>query len=768
MQGNTTSPDQLNKRELGILARLANGLSDQQIADDLFLSLNTVKWYNRQIYSKLGVGSRTQAIAHAKIPGLLAESITPLPLPAAARRNLPVPNSPFVGRTRELAELNHLLRLNRLVTLTGTGGIGKTRLALRLALEVAETFREGVYFVDLALIADPAQVAKTIAEALGIFENTVEPLPDTLKRGLSQQHLLLLIDNFEHVIAAAPLLSDLLTAAPDLTILVTSRESLHLSGEQEYPVPPLLLPVIHTVSANSLIESEAGALFAQRAQKSLPRFEVNGDNALAIAQICTRLDGLPLAIELAAARSKVLSPQALLERLLNTSDTSLHVLTSGSRDAPPRQRTLRDSIEWSYNLLDDDERLLFARLCVFRGGRSLEAIEAVCGQDLATHVLDGLASLVDKNLLQQKETPQGEPRFVMLETIHEYARERLEASGEAEAIRTQHALYFAELAERAEPELRRVRQAYWYQLLETEIDNLRTALEWSLRAGDIVIGFRILSGTGLYWVIFGRQDEGIRWFQRLNTRIDEVPLSYHAHFFSSAIYLISYRYRELAIQLGRQAVAMTRVASDKAQLSWALIMLSGVMVGSAEVEPIAQEVLALYQELDDQPGLAWAYNVIGEHARVSGDDERASRAYAEAFAIAEQSGETRLQYTILYNSAYIAQHKGDYRQAIRLLRRSIAVCRGMGVPTSPVALIPLAGSLGGAGEPLLAARLFGAAQAILQRTGMLVHPDDQPEHDRNIAAVRAQLGEANFAQAWDEGRTMTLDDALEAIPEALR
>jgi len=437
MKEKVMSANLLNEREQEILKRLSAGLSDQQIADELFLSLNTIKWYNRQIYSKLGVKNRTQAIARAKdlvLPDRASGvSTSPLPL---ARYNLPAQTLLFIGRSREIAEVKQLLGTSRLLTLTGTGGTGKTRLALRVAAEVAEMFADGVCFVDLAPLSDHTMVAKTIAGALGMLENPSDPLTDTLKRGLAQRELLLLIDNFEHVIEEAPLLSKLLAATSRLKVLVTSREPLRLAEEQEYQVPPLSLPGAEVASVPRLMASEAGLLFVRRAQMTLPRFEVSEMTAPVIGQNCTRLDGLPLAIELAAARSKLFSPQALLERLRRRGENvPLRMLAGTSRDAPPRQRTLRDSIEWSYNLLAQNEKLLLARMAVFRGGCSLEAIESVCSEGLSIDVLDGLASLVDKNLVQQKETQSAEPRFVMLEMIHEYAGERLNASSEETTVR---------------------------------------------------------------------------------------------------------------------------------------------------------------------------------------------------------------------------------------------------------------------------------------------------------------------------------------------
>jgi tetratricopeptide (TPR) repeat protein len=351
----------------------------------------------------------------------------------------------------------------------------------------------------------------------------------------------------------------------------------------------------------------------------------------------------------------------------------------------------------------------------------------------------------------------------MLETIHEYARERLEASGEAEAIIRRHALYFMELAERAEPEMKRAHQKYWFQLLDTELDNLRAVLEWSLGDGEILYGIRIGSVIGLYWSTYGRQDEGIRWTQRLLVRLNEVPNLDQARFLRSVTYLISYRDQEAGIQLGYQAVAMARAVGDKTQLSMALAKLTAVLISRPEIEPLAQEAVNLCQELDDQPGLAWMFNVIGEHARISGDDERSKQAYEEALAIAEQRGDTRLQYTVLYNLAFVAQHEGNHQQAIRLLRRSITICREMGIPTTAVAVLILAGSLGAAGEPERAARLFGAAQAFLQRTGSLVHPDDHPEHEHNMALARAQLDDDTWKTLLAEGHRITLEEAIEEI-----
>ncbi len=762
MKGKATSPDLLNEREKEILKRLSTGLSDQQIADELFLSLNTVKWYNRQIYSKLGVRSRTQAIACVKDLGLLDSGVSMSPQPVP-RYNLPAQTLLFIGRSREIAEVKQLLHTSRLLTLTGTGGTGKTRLALRVATEVAEAFADGVCFVDLAPLSDHTLVAKAIAGALGVVENPTEPLPDTLKRALAQRELLLLIDNFEHVIKVAPLVSELLAASSRLKVFVTSREPLRLAEEQEYLVPSLSLPLAEATSVQHLIESEAGLLFVRRAQMTLPRFELSDGIAPVIGQICTRLDGLPLALELAAARCKLFTPQALLERLEGTRENSpLRLLAGGSRDAPPRQRTLRDSIEWSYNLLDEDEKLLLARLAAFRGGHSLEAIEGVCGEDLSIDVLDGLASLVDKNLVQQKEIPGGEPRFVMLEMIQEYARERLKASSEEETMRRRHAEYFVSVAERAEPEMRGAWYDHWSGRLELDLENLRAVLEWSLSGGDVALGVRLAGALCLFWYGNGYHVEGRRWTQQLLERLDEVPLVYHPKFLLSAGHLAFIYDLDTGKSLFLRALDSSRNVGDRLQMAWALALLGYTMMRELQAAmPIAQEGLALFRDLNHQPGIAQVLNIIGEILRFNGDDGRAKRAYEECLAVSQQTGETRRIIFMYHNLTFIALHEGEAERARDLGRQGLLLARAMNnrleLAKSPAIL---AGAIGALGRPQPAARLLGASERALERLGAFHQPNDTWEIDGMIAAVRAQLDEATFQAAWAEGRELTLEQAV--------
>jgi predicted ATPase/DNA-binding CsgD family transcriptional regulator len=763
MKRKATSPDTLNEREKEILKRLSTGLSDQQIADELFLSLNTVKWYNRQIYSKLGVKSRMRAIACAKASGVLDGrdiETTPLPQP---RYVPPAQTALFIGRRREIAEIKRLLSQSRLLTLTGTGGTGKTRLALKVAAEIAETFADGICFVDLAPLSNHALVVKAIAGALGVLENAREPLLDTLKRALAEREMLLLIDNFEHVIKAVPLITQLLAAASRLKVLVTSRESLRLAGEQEYVVPPLSLPGPEPATVEQLTDSEAGLLFVRRAQMALPRFEVSEATAPTIGYICTRLDGLPLAIELAAARCKLFTPQALLERLGEARDGSpLRALAGGTRDGPPRQRTLRDSIEWSHNLLDADEQRLFARLAVFRGGRSLEAIESVCSEGLSMDVLDGLASLVDKNLVQQKETPGGELRFVMLEMIHEYARERLNASGEAEATRRRHAEYFVALAERAEPEFRLSGYEQWSERLELDLENIRSVLEWSLGSGDVTLGVRLAGALCLFWYGNGYHVEGRRWTQQLLERLDEAPLVYHPKFLFSAGHLAFLNDLDAGQPLFKRAFDSARDLGDQLQMAWALALLGYTMLREPQAAiPIVEEGQAFFRDLHHQPGIAQALNIMGEIARFSGDDDRARRMYEECLAICQQTGERRRIVFMYNNLAFIALHAGEAEHAEDLARRGLRLARAMNHRLQmATALAIFAGAAGMLGQPEQAAHLFGASEIALERLGAFLQPNDQREIDSMIAAVRAQLDETTFQAAWAEGRALTLEQAV--------
>jgi predicted ATPase/DNA-binding SARP family transcriptional activator len=434
----------------------------------------------------------------------------PTPPTASRRRpNLPLPRTPLLGREVELVAVQALLmqELVGLVTLTGTPGVGKTRLALEVAAGLHAAFAGEVWFVDLAPTRDAGLVLSAIATALGLCETDAQPLPERLKRFLRTRQRLLLLDNFEQVIAAAPLISELLESCPGARILVTSREALRLRAEQEFPVSPLALPDRRRLPSPAVLaQNPAVALFVQRAHAVKPDFALGRENAPAVAAICHRLEGVPLAIELAARRTKLFSSAELLARLENR----LGLLVGGPRDLPARQQTLRNTIAWSYDLLEAPEKALFRRLGVFVGGCTLEAAAAVCNAegDRELDILEDLASLVDKSLLLQEEGPDGEPRFRMLELIREYAQERLAASGEAEAIRGREAEYFMSLAETAEPELRDGEHITWLTRLQAEHDNMREALRWCAASGAAEIGLRTGAALSEFWRRRGYLAEG--------------------------------------------------------------------------------------------------------------------------------------------------------------------------------------------------------------------------------------------------------------------
>lgn len=762
-----TQNEGLSKRAVEILRLLAEGMSDREIAERLVMTVNTIKWYNRQIYSILGVSSRTQAVARAHELQLLNDPDEIQPSSSeiyrAPKHNLPVGTTRFIGRKHEIEAVTHLLDTTHLLTLVGPPGIGKTRLALQTARGMADIFRDGIYFVSLAPVSDPASVTNTIAGTIGVNETHGQPIIETLKHALRESHMLLVLDNFEHLLPAASQVSELLAAAPHLKVLATSREPLHLYGEQEYAVPPMELPDTDHLDPQALADCEAAALFAQQARAARADFELTPENATDIAQICVRLEGLPLAIELAAARIKLLTPHTLLARLNSRLDT----LIGGAQDLPARQQTLHNTIEWSYNLLNKDEKTLFARLAVFRGGCWLEAIEVVCGEDLPADVFDGLTSLVDKSLIQQKESPSGEPRFVMLETIHEYAVKRLEESGEAEMMRLRHAAYFAALAEYAQPELRQAGFSYWMDRLETEDNNLRLALEWTLNDGDTELGLRLVTALRDFWMMSGRFMQAGYWTQRALSKASSAPPDLRVEVLTTAGIVLYYSSHERTLQkeLLQEAITLARAADDRLNLAWALAFLGVASIGQPseyeEALSIAEEGLALFRELGHKPGMAQTLNIIGELTRTHGDDERAQAVYEECLLLVRETGEKRREAMILNNLGCVMMHRAEVRQAEQFFREALTKRLEVGHDRRGCItnILFLAGAIAATGNPERAARLFGAAEALLEPIGVGLEPGDQPEHERNLALVRGQLDDVTFQMYWNEGRTWLLEQA---------
>src|SRR6266568_2798467 len=608
----------------------------------------------------------------------------------STEHNLPVHLTPLLGREQEVVTACTLLRRPdvRLATLTGTGGIGKTRLAVQVATELLADFADGVYFVSLAPISDSELVVHTIAQTLEVKESGTRPLMDLLKAFLKDKYVLLILDNCEQLLPAAPHVADLLTSCPHLNIFVTSRAALHVQGEHEFLVPPLAVPdLTHLPVQGALSQYAAVALFFQRAQAVKPAFQLTNSNARSIAEICVRLDGLPLAIELAASRIKLLSPQALLTRL----SQRLHLLTGGALDAPARQQTLRNTIEWSYQLLDADEQQLFRRLSVFVGGCSLEAIEVVCtapDADAASlSVLDGVTSLIDKSLLQQREQEGEEARLMLLETIREYGWEALAASGEMEANQRAHALYYLELAEKAEQEIEGPLQVRWLQQLEREHDNLRAALRWSLEQGEagysMETALRLGGALRAFWLRHGPMSEGRTFLERALTGSKGVVTATRAKSLLAATSLATHLGNmDRAESMAQESLALCRELRDTWGIAHSLLQLGRAASyrGNFPVaRPLLEEALALCREVGNMWGITFALEELGYLALQQGDHVRARALFEESLAIERELGDTlNIAATSLRLAEVHFVSQGDQATVYALLKEGLALSREVG------------------------------------------------------------------------------------------
>jgi non-specific serine/threonine protein kinase len=754
----------LTERELEILRLIERGCTNREIAQRLVLSLETVKWYNKQIYSKLGVHNRTQAVASAKASGLLKTPSENLEQPAfTPSHNLPAQLTSFIGRQREIAEIKQLLSGSRLLTLSGPPGTGKTRLALQVASQVVNQFQNGVFFVELAPIRDPRFVPSTIAQVFNLGESGSGSLVDNLKHYLGNKQLLLVLDNFEQIIETAPLVSDLLLAAPELKALVTSRQVLQVYGEQEYLVPPLRVPELGGLDGfHTLSSCEAVDLFCQRARAVKPGFNLTVENAAAIAEICVRLDGLPLAIELAAARSKLLSPEMIQTKLENRLET----LTYGARDLPSRLQTLRGTIDWSYDLLSEEEKVLFARLSVFQGGRTIESTEEICAHRLSIPVVVGLESLLNKSLLYQEEGTEGVPRFLMFETIHEYAREKLAESGEVEKLQGKHATYFAELAEQAETRLTGAQQGYWFERLRSEHDNMRTAMAFALESDENELGLRIVGALMNFWYYSGHVGEGLGWIERALESAEEASPALRAKALNAAgsLSFLQGDY-ESGKRFNSEALELYRELGDQTNSAWALIYLSSNCTGSPndikEGITLNEEALDIFRTQDNEPGIIRALNSLGEFLRLIGDYDRAGKAYKENLVICRQSGDRLREAFALANLGTVEQQQGNYELAKSYMIKSLIRCNDLNTKYPiALALAILSGPIAALGDPERAAWLQGASDALLKAMGLGLQPADQPVIDRYKVAVREQLGEETFRSVWKKGQNLSLEQAV--------
>jgi predicted ATPase len=658
---------------------------------------------------------------------------------------LPAPATPLVGRREELEGALVFLRgVCRLLTFTGPGGTGKTRLALEAAWQLASEFDQHACFVDLASVSSFEQVPAAIVQALDVAERPGEPLVATLKREVAGGRSLLLLDNFEHVLDAAPVVADLLRAAPALKVIATSREPLRIQAEQEYPLDPL-------------IEADAVELFCDRARAHDPAFEPEDPETL--IEICRRLDGLPLALELAAARVRSITPRGLLERL----ERRLPVLTAGLRDAPRRQQTLAAAIDWSYAMLSEDEQRLQRRLSVFAGGSRADDAAAVCDVTKPDAV-DRLASLAEKSLLRRRVDPDGQPRYRMLETIREHAGDRLDEAGEADDLRRRHAEHFRALAEEAEEELHGAEQGAWLERLASEHENMVAAAEWAIGAAPEV-ALALTAALGPFWDRRGYLEEGARLLRdalAVPAQAAEVP---RAQALRSLAWLLLRRGERAAARAAAdEAHRLFVSANDRAGLSRVLAVLSFLTAEEGDLEQataLGEETRALVREL----GMGHAYEVmtsnLAYYALRAGDYERARTLATEILAVQREIGNTLGVAVTLLNLAGASIRLGEDSQAASQIAEALELAAALavtGLVADCLCVLSVVASSGG--DPEAAARLVGAADSLYERVGAEPESFERETRELALEAARRRLDEVRFERAYEAGRAVDVGEAM--------
>jgi predicted ATPase/transcriptional regulator with XRE-family HTH domain len=807
------------------MARKESGWTQQQVADRIGASqsLNVSRWesgtafpsayYIQQLCQLFGKSARELGLIRDETVLKSDSHLTQVPLDSSHAIQplwtVPTLFTSLVGRKQDVADVCELLRHSevRLLTLVGTGGVGKTRLALQVATEIRTAFADGVCFVPLASVSDPSLVIPTIAEVLDIKQTGERSLFERVKLSLRDRRILLILDNFEQVVETAPQVEELLATCPAMTVIVTSRTILHLQAEQVYTVFPLALPPPgQLLERETLAQFGAVSLFLQRARSTLPSLYLSATNLNAIVEICRHLDGLPLAIELAAARVRLLPPLALLSHLKR----GLQVLSDGARTLPERQQTLHNTLKWSYELLSSEEQCLFRRLSAFSGGWTLDAAEAVwrVGQQTEGNhlsVLEGVAALLDKSLLLQVEQEGEEPRLQMLVTVRVYGQECLQASGEDELIRYAHAQYYLAVAEEAESHLKGAEKSAWLARMEREQENLRAALEWCITRENAELALHICGALWEFWSRHGNRSEERYW---LKAALGLPGAGTHQVARAKALYAAGYLawdHNDLseANLLLRESVALYRALGDDQGLARSLGTL-GVLIqqrghldegrtlveesialhhklGSnwelanllqnlsyvawwqgdlTRVAALAEESLILARGVGDKFLIAMALHIIGNVAWRQSDLVRASILVQESLVIFRELGDKSGIVGSLETKGSIALAQHDLEQASACFQEGFALARQLGdyIGWYPVGLARVAAAKGHLNR---AVGLFALAETVYGIT-RIMNPDESTAFERELAAMRSQLGEEVFAAAWAEGVSLTAEQVVAA------
>lgn len=682
------------------------------------------------------------------------------------RTNVPRQLTSFIGRDREIAEVKRLLSTSALLTLTGAGGCGKTRLALRVAEDLKDQYPHGVTVVELGALSDSTLVPGAVATALELPERSGRALIDILTEYLRPKTLLLVLDNCEHVVTGcAELAGSLLRSCPALRILATSREPLDVPGERAWRVPPLSVPDAHRpLSAQQLRRSEAVQLLVDRVASHHPEFAVTDSNAAAVVRLCTELDGLPLAIELAAARVKILTVGQVADRL----GDRFRLLTGGGRTAQRHHQTLRATMDWSYGLLSVKEQIMLRRLSAFAGGWRLEAAEAICaGAGVeAFEVLDLLAQLVDKSLVAAS-TQDEEARYGLLATVRQYAREKLQETGEAADVQGRHFDWYLTLAERADAEFYGALEQTWLQRLMEEHDNLRAALEWAATdAAHQEALPRLAAALGRFWNRRAHASEGRIWLERALGHDVAADSSIRARVLYSGGVLARQQgdYEEAGDRL-QKSLDLYLALQDKGGIATAIMGLGGVAEyrgDHAEAMRRLSESLGLFREIGDEWGVASTLNMLGETTRAKGDHEAARSFYEESLTVARRCGHPSSIAIALANLGVVALRQGDHERAKPIFRDGLVIMKKLGDTRNMIAVLSaLAGVAIAEGKPERAGRLLGAADSLRDATGVLTTPADRAEQQRNLVSAREALDPDTFASSWAAGKAMTLDEVVE-------